>query len=317
MSDGHQAVLLEETVSLLCGLEWQPGQGYAGTVREGVYVDATFGRGGHSRRLLERLGADSRVVAIDQDPQAVAAGAALAARDARLEMCHGNFAELDRILDGLAIDGVQGVMMDLGISSPQLDDPRRGFSFRYDAPLDMRMDPSRGATAADWLNAAEPADIARVLRDYGEERYARRIAAAIVAARPVTTTRQLVDIVRAAQPRSTPGKHDATRVFQAVRIHVNRELEVLESGLAAAFERLLPGGRLAAISFHSLEDRLVKRFLRSVSTPPATPRRLPVRGAGAVARGRLVGRAVTPAAAEIGRNPRARSARLRVVEKLS
>jgi 16S rRNA (cytosine1402-N4)-methyltransferase len=317
LTDVHQAVLREETVSLLCGLEWQPDRGYTGTVREGVYVDATFGRGGHTRHLLERLGAASRVVAIDQDPQAVAAGTALAAGDARLEMCHGNFAELDRILDRLSIDRVQGVMMDLGTSSPQLDDPQRGFSFRYDAPLDMRMDNSGGATAADWLNTAAEAEIARVLREYGEERYARRIAAAIVAARPVTTTSQLVSVVRAAQPRSTPGKHDATRVFQAVRLQVNDELPALESGLAVAFERLSPGGRLAVISFHSLEDRLVKHFMRAVSTPPLVPRRLPVRAGASAARARLVGRPLTAGADEVARNPRARSARLRVVEKLS
>lgn len=322
MTDSHQPVLLEETVNLVCGRDWVPtegGQGgrYVGEVREGVYVDATFGRGGHSRRLLAALAADSRVIALDRDPQAVAAGEALAAEDARLTMRHGNFAELDQLLDQLGIDKVQGVMMDLGTSSPQLDDPQRGFSFRFDAPLDMRMDTSRGATAAEWLNSAEAADIAWVLREYGEERYARRIAAAIVAARPITTTTRLVEVVRGAQPRSTPGKHDATRVFQAVRIEVNQELAALEAGMAAAFERLAVGGRLAAISFHSLEDRLVKRFARSMSTPPEMPRRLPVRGAAGAARGRLVGRPITPADAELRSNPRARSARLRVVEKLA
>ncbi|MFU8817004.1 MAG: 16S rRNA (cytosine(1402)-N(4))-methyltransferase RsmH [Pseudomonadales bacterium] len=321
LTDSHQPVLLEETVNLVCGREWAPsvdaqGGHYQGAVREGVYVDATFGRGGHTRRLLQALGAGSRVIAFDRDPQAVAAGRALAAEDARVTMAHGNFAALDQLLDQLGIDKVQGVMMDLGTSSPQLDDPQRGFSFRFDAPLDMRMDTSRGPTAAEWLNAAAEADIARVLREYGEERYARRIAAAIVAARPITTTTHLVEVVRGAQPRATPGKHDATRVFQAVRIEVNQELAALESGLVAAFERLLPGGRLAAISFHSLEDRLVKRFVRSMSTPPPMPRRLPVRGGGAQARGRLVGRPVTPGDAELRGNPRARSARLRVVEKL-
>jgi 16S rRNA (cytosine1402-N4)-methyltransferase len=321
LSDAHQSVLLEETVNLVCGRDWRvEGSGagsYVGNAREGVYVDATFGRGGHTRRLLELLDTHSRVIAIDRDPQAVAAGETFAAQDARVDMCHGNFADLDQILDRLGIDKVQGVMMDLGTSSPQLDDPQRGFSFRYDAPLDMRMDTTRGPTAAEWLNNADEADIARVLRDYGEERYARRIAAAIVAARPVTTTGRLVDIVRAAQPRSTPGKHDATRVFQAVRIEVNQEIAALEAGLAMAFERLVSGGRLAAISFHSLEDRLVKRFLREVSTPPPVPRRLPVRGIGAPARARLVGRPVTPAEAELRANPRSRSARLRVVEKVA
>jgi 16S rRNA (cytosine1402-N4)-methyltransferase len=317
LSDGHQSVLLEETVNLVCGRDRLAEGGYAGAAREGIYVDATFGRGGHTRRLLELLNARSRVIAIDRDPEAVAAGASLAAQDERLDMHHGNFADLAGILDRLGIDTVQGVMMDLGISSPQLDDPRRGFSFRYDAPLDMRMDTTTGPTAAEWLNGAAEADIARVLREYGEERYARRIAAAIVNARPITTTGRLVEIVRAAQPRSTPGKHDATRVFQAVRIEVNQELAALEAGLGMAFDRLAAGGRLAAISFHSLEDRLVKRFLRTVSTPPPMPRRLPVRGIEVAPRARLVGRPVTPSDAEQAANPRSRSARLRVVEKVA
>lgn len=285
-------------------------------VREGVYVDATFGRGGHARRLLERLGPDSRVVALDRDPEAVAAGQAMAEHDRRLQVVHGNFADLGAILDRLGIDEVQGVMMDLGVSSPQLDDPQRGFSFRYDAPLDMRMDTEQETTAADWLNAADEQEIAIALRDLGEERYARRIAAAIVSARPLATTAQLVDVVRSAQPRTTPGKHPATRVFQAVRMAVNRELESLDAGLTAAFERLGPGGRLAVISFHSLEDRAVKRCFASLSSPPDLPRRLPVRGAAALPRARRVGAPVTPGAAELEDNPRARSARLRVIEKL-
>lgn len=306
MSDVHQPVLLEETVARLCGEE---------AAREGVYVDATFGRGGHTRALLERLGAGSRVIAIDRDPRAVAAGRALAAEDARLTMCHGNFSELDEVLDELGVDEVQGVMMDLGVSSPQLDDPERGFSFRHDAPLDMRMDTSRGATAAEWLNSAEEQDIARVLKEYGEERFARRIAAAIVAARPLATTGDLVEAVRRGQPRPTPGKHEATRVFQAVRIQVNDELGALGAGLRAAFRRLAPGGRLAVISFHSLEDRLVKRYFRELTQPPRLPRRLPVTGAATEAQARNVGGSVTAGDDEVKSNPRARSARLRVVEK--
>ncbi len=311
MTDEHRPVLLEESAALVCGL------GDTGKVREGIYVDATFGRGGHSRRLLELLGPDSRVIGVDRDPEAVAAGETLAASESRLCVRHGNFAELDRLLDGLGVDLVQGVLMDLGVSSPQLDDARRGFSFRQDAPLDMRMDTSRGLTAAQWLNTAEQAEIARVLKEFGEERFARRIAAAIVAHRPVATTTELAELVRAAQPRPTPGKHPATRVFQALRIQVNDELGALASGLRVAFERLAVHGRLAVITFHSLEDRLVKRTFRGLTTPPRLPRRLPVRDLDARPRARQVGSPVTPGMSELEGNPRARSARLRVVEKVA
>jgi 16S rRNA (cytosine1402-N4)-methyltransferase len=298
----HVPVLLEEAVQAVAGAE-------------GVYVDATFGRGGHCRRLLQRLGPGSRVIAMDRDPAAVAAGQTLAADDQRLEMAHGNFAELADVLARLGVAEVQGVMMDLGVSSPQLDDPARGFSFRYEAALDMRMDTSRGRTAAEWLNSADEAEIARVLHEYGEERYSRRIAAAIVAARPLTTTTMLADVVRSAQPRATPGKHEATRVFQAVRIQVNQELQSLQAGLAAAFAALAPGGRLAVISFHSLEDRVVKRYFKALTSPPPLPRRLPVRAAQIAVPARLAGPAVTPSEAELRTNPRARSARLRVLER--
>ncbi len=289
----------------------------SGEARRGVYLDATFGRGGHARRLLAELSADCRVIALDRDPAAVAAGRDLAAADARLQVHHANFADLGPLLDQIGVDCVQGVMMDLGVSSPQIDDPERGFSFRHDAALDMRMDTSRGFTGAEWLNSADEQEIAGVLKTLGEERYARRIAAAIVAARPVLTTGQLAGLVRQAQPRGTPGKHDATRVFQAVRMHVNNELGSLEAGLAAAFERLCAGGRLAVISFHSGEDRIVKQTFRALSAPPALPRRLPVRADQATARARTVGSPVVPAEAELKSNPRARSARLRVLEKLS
>ncbi|HEX7034772.1 MAG TPA: 16S rRNA (cytosine(1402)-N(4))-methyltransferase RsmH [Pseudomonadales bacterium] len=316
----HVPVLLEEAVALLCGqgddVDTARASADEGRVREGIYVDATFGRGGHTRRLLARLGPASAVIALDRDPAAVAAGRALAESEPRLTVRHGNFAELARILDELAIGSVQGVLMDLGVSSPQLDEPERGFSFRHDAPLDMRMDPSTGITAAEWLNEASEQEIARVLKEYGEERFARRVAAAIVAARPLATTADLVEAVRAGQPRQTPGKHDATRVFQAVRIQVNDELGALRRGLEAAFDRLAGGGRLAVISFHSLEDRAVKQFFRRQSTPPALPRRLPVRGDAGRAPGRLVGRPVKASAAEAAANPRARSARLRVLERV-
>lgn len=300
-------------MALVCGADH--GGDAAGAIREGVYVDATFGRGGHARRLLELLGPTSIVVGLDRDPAAVAAGQALAREDTRLRMCHGNFAGLGAVLDELGIDTVQGVLMDLGVSSPQLDDAERGFSFRFDAPLDMRMDTSRGITAAEWLNTAEEGDIARVLKVYGEERFAKRIAAAIVAARPLSTTVELAELVRSAQPRPTPGKHPATRVFQAVRMQVNEELDALEAGLAAAFERLAGGGRLAVISFHSLEDRVVKHYFRELTSPPPLPRGVPVRGPAVAPRARAVGRPRTPAEAELQDNPRARSARLRVVEK--
>ena len=306
----HHPVLCEQTVDLLTGRA-------AGAVIEGVYVDATFGRGGHSRRLLEVLGAESRVIGIDRDPEAVAAGMALAATDTRLRVCHGQFSELGDVLAELGIDCVQGVMMDLGVSSPQLDDPARGFSFRFDGPLDMRMDTTRGPTAAEWLNSADEPDISWVLREYGEERHARRIARAIVAARPLQTTRELAEVVRAAQPRGTPGKHEATRTFQAVRIQINQELQEIEAGLAAAFAVLAPAGRLAVISFHSLEDRLVKRFIRNRCTPAVLPRRLPVRDADRTVEARLLTTGVTASEEEIRNNPRARSARLRALEKLA
>lgn len=310
----HVPVLLEEMVALVAGRGDRVGG--AGEVREGIYLDATFGRGGHAARLLGRLGPASRVVGLDRDPEAVRAGAELAAVDPRLSVRHGNFARLATILDELGIEQVQGVMMDLGVSSPQLDDPARGFSFRHDAPLDMRMDTSAGLTAAQWLNETDEQEIARVLKVYGEERYARRVAAALVAARPLATTGDLVAAVRRAQPRTTPGKHDATRVFQAVRIAVNDELGALEAGLDAAFSRLEVGGRLAVISFHSLEDRLVKHFVRRLSSPPPLPRRLPVRDSERRAPGRAVGAPVTASAAELAANPRARSARLRVIERV-
>ena len=287
-------------------------------VREGIYVDATFGRGGHTQRLLEVLGSGSRVVAVDRDPEAIRAGEFLAAEDSRLQVLHGKFSELDRLLEGLQISQVQGVLMDLGASSPQLDDARRGFSFRHDAPLDMRMDTSSGQSAAEWLNDASAQEIARVLREYGEERYARRIAAAIVAARPVHTTAELAALVSRAQPRSTPGKHDATRAFQAIRMQVNQELPELHAGLLAAFGVLRPGGRLAVISYHSLEDRLAKRVFREAASDCVCPPELPECRCSHEASVTLITRRpIRPTEAEVSVNPRSRSARLRAVEKLA
>jgi 16S rRNA (cytosine1402-N4)-methyltransferase len=304
----HVAVLLEETVAALVG---------ATLPADPIFVDATFGRGGHTRHLLRRLGAAARVIGVDRDPEAEVAGAALAAEDARFCMRAAPFSHLSTLLDDLGVGQVQGVMMDLGVSSPQLDDPERGFSFQSDGPLDMRMDPRRGLSAAGWIDQAEEADIVRVLFDLGEERFARRIAAAIVAARPLRTTGELAAVVRQAQPRSTPGKHPATRTFQALRMVVNDELGELDAGLAQAFARLAPGGRLAVISFHSLEDRRVKQFFRACAAPPPLPRRLPVRATAFVVPARVVEQGCTASPDEIARNPRARSARLRVLEKLA
>lgn len=308
MSNKHEPVLCQETVATLT-------KTVEGTVNQGVYVDATFGRGGHATALLAVLGEDSRVVALDRDPAAVAAGEEMARSEPRLTICHGRFSDLRQVLASLGIESVQGVLMDLGVSSPQLDDPERGFSFLRSGPLDMRMDPSSGISAAQWLNSASEQEIAEVLKSFGEERYAKRIAAAIVAARPVSETLELAELVRAAQPRATPGKHEATRVFQAIRMCVNDELGELESGLRQAFEMLSAGGRLAVISFHSLEDRMVKRFFRSLTAPPALPRRLPVRADAHRVTARLVAGPVRAGAAERSRNPRSRSAVLRVLEK--
>jgi 16S rRNA (cytosine1402-N4)-methyltransferase len=301
----HRPVLRDEVVAALCVL------------RDGAFVDCTFGRGGHTRSLLDALGAGARLLAIDRDPEAIAAAEELARVDARLVVRRGRFADLGRIAAEAGFACVAGVLMDLGVSSPQLDDPARGFSFRADGPLDMRMDPTAGPSAADWLAVASEAELARVFADLGEERHARRIARAIVERRreaPLTRTLDLAALVEANQPRPDPHKHAATRVFQAIRIHINHELEELEAGLAAALDLLAAGGRLAVITFHSIEDRLVKRTFAAWAQGPALPRRLPVRSTPTV-RARLVGRSVQPSDAEVRTNPRARSARLRVVEK--
>ena len=284
---------------------------------EGIYVDATFGRGGHSRMLLERLGPQGRVVAIDRDPEAIAAAGAIT--DPRFEVVQARSSEIARVLDELAVVAVDGVLMDLGVSSPQLDDPARGFSFRREGPLDMRMDPGSGESAADWLGRAQEQEIAEVIWRYGEERFAQQIARAVVAARarePLRTTRQLAALVAGAVRTREPAQDPATRTFQALRIHVNQELAELEIALPAACARLAAGGRLAVISFHSLEDRIVKRFMRDLSSPPRLPRDLPVRAADIPAPAmRVVGKPVRAGASEIAANPRARSAILRVLEK--
>jgi 16S rRNA (cytosine1402-N4)-methyltransferase len=284
----------------------------------GVYVDCTFGRGGHSREILARLGRRGRLIALDRDPAAIAVHGEI--DDERLQFTHKNFSHLRKVLRAAGIAQVDGILLDLGVSSPQFDDAARGFSFRFDAPLDMRMDTSRGATAAEWLAGAAEQEIREVIRNYGEERFAKQIAAAIVAARargPVATTRQLAGIVAKVVRTREPGQDPATRTFQALRIHVNQELEELTRVLPQCVDALAPAGRLVVISFHSLEDRIVKRFLREQSQPLQVPKRLPLRAAELPQpKLKLIGKLQRPAAAEISANPRARSAVMRVAERI-
>ena len=302
---GHVTVLLAEAVDALA------------VRRDGVYVDGTFGRGGHSRAILAALGPQGRLIAFDRDPRAIEAGSLLA--DPRLTLVHAPFSLLATELQRLGIARVDGVLLDLGVSSPQLDEPLRGMSFRFDAPLDMRMDTSRGQTVAQWLAEASVAQITEVLRDYGEERFAYAIAKAIATARTggaVATTRQLAEIVEKTVRTREPGQHPATRSFQALRIFINQELEELSVVLPDAMAHLAPGGRLVVISFHSLEDRIVKRFMRDESRPPQLPSRLPVRAADLPKpRLSLVGKAQRPGSAEVAANPRSRSAVMRVAER--
>ena len=278
---------------------------------DGVYVDGTFGRGGHSRLILERLGPGGRLIALDRDPQA--AEAARSIGDPRFTFFKARFSDLSMVPAG-----VQGMLFDLGVSSPQLDDPARGFSFRHDGPLDMRMDPEAGMSAAEWLATAEEQEIRGVIRDYGEERFAQQIAAAIVAARgsqAIVRTRQLADLVAKAVRTREPGQDPATRTFQALRIHLNRELEEVSLMLPQAVARLAPHGRLAVISFHSLEDRIVKRFMQQAARPEV-PRKLPLKASEMPQPVlRIAGRAQRASPEETRRNPRARSATLRVAER--
>jgi 16S rRNA (cytosine1402-N4)-methyltransferase len=277
----------------------------------GTYVDGTFGRGGHSRAILAQLGSQGRLIALDRDPEAAAAAGEIS--DPRFSFIRTTFSDLSA-LPPL----VDGLLFDLGVSSPQLDDPKRGFSFRADGPLDMRMDPASSPSAAEWLATAEQQQITEVIRDYGEERFAKQIAAAIVDARrrePLLRTRQLADLVATAVRTREPGQDPATRTFQAVRIHVNRELEEVSLMLPRAVARLAEGGRLAVISFHSLEDRIVKRFMQLLARPEV-PRELPLRASEMPQPVlNIVGRAQRASAEETGRNPRARSATLRVGER--
>ncbi len=304
----HQTVLLQEAVDALV------------TAPSGIYVDGTFGRGGHSRAILASLDAQGRLLATDKDPAARDVALELAASDSRFTFYHGSFADLPAVLREHGIEALDGILLDLGVSSPQIDEAGRGFSFQHDGPLDMRMDTTRGETAAEWLASARQEDIAEVLKEYGEERFARRIAAAIVSARvetPLTTTGQLAKLVSEANPRWEKHKHPATRTFQAIRIKVNRELEDLQQLLAVALELLRPGGRLVVISFHSLEDRMVKRYMRDMARGEQLPPGVPVTDSQLNRRMRLVGKALRASDVEVGGNVRARSAIMRVAEKLS
>lgn len=304
----HDSVLLHESVAAMV------------TEPEGVYVDATFGRGGHSQVILDQLGAGGRLIAIDKDPEAIAVGQALAESDKRFQIFHGSFAQVGDFLDHAGVQRASGVLADLGVSSPQLDDAKRGFSFQQDGPLDMRMDSSTGQSAAQWLATVSREDLAEVLKVYGEERFAKRIAGAIVEAReltPFVTTLQLAKVVSDANPAWEKHKHPATRAFQAIRIFINRELEDLEVFLAAAAKRLAVGGRLAVISFHSLEDRAVKRFMREQAKGNQPPPGVPVMEKDIARHFRLSSKAIKPGRHEVEQNVRARSAVLRSLERVS
>lgn len=306
----HRTVLLDEAVDALV------------TRLDGVYVDGTFGRGGHSRAVLACLGDAGRLIAFDKDPRAIETAESI--EDARFEIVHDSFAAMKGALDARGVGRVSGVLLDLGVSSPQVDDPARGFSFRANGPLDMRMDPTRGESAAEWLARASVQELTEVIRDYGEERFAFQIAKAIVARRaesdrlgPLDSTGELAQIVGHVVKTREKGKDPATRTFQAIRIHINQELADLQVVLEAALSLLEQGGRLVVISFHSLEDRIVKRFLQAHASAPAVDRRLPIRAADLPSPPlKLLGR-MFPNDAEVAANPRARSAVMRIAERVA
>ncbi len=305
----HTTVLLHEAVDALV------------TDIDGFYVDGTFGRGGHAAELLGRLSGQGSVLAIDKDPQAISAGQERFAEDPRLQLFHGSFADLQNVAAEMGKTGdISGVLLDLGVSSPQLDQAERGFSFMRDGPLDMRMDTSRGMSAAEWIATADEQDIARVIKEYGEERFARRMASAVVKERvkaPITGTVQLAGILAAAHPAWERGKHPATKAFQAIRIFINRELEDLEDLLAQVIDNLKVGGRLVIISFHSLEDRRVKRFIRDQEQGIKLPKNLPIRDVDRGVRLVKVGKAIKPAVTEVDGNIRSRSAVMRIAERVA
>ncbi|SHE96944.1 16S rRNA (cytosine1402-N4)-methyltransferase [Microbulbifer donghaiensis] len=302
----HRSVLLREAVDALVT---DPG---------GFYIDGTFGRGGHSAAILQRLNESGHLLGVDKDPQAIDYAHERFANEKRFAIWHGSFADMDEAAAERA-GQVTGILLDLGVSSPQLDQAERGFSFMQDGPLDMRMDTSRGISAAEWVNTEAEAELARVFKEYGEERFARRMAAAIVrrrAEKPFERTLDLAEVVKAANPAWEKGKHPATRVFQAIRIHVNGELEDLQQALEKSVQLLAPGGRLVVISFHSLEDRMVKRFIRDKERGPQLPRGLPVMDSQIAKTLRSVGKAVKADTVEVDENLRSRSAVMRVAEKL-
>ena len=298
----HETVLKKEAVDAL-------------QVRQdGIYVDCTFGRGGHSGEILRRLGPSGRLIALDRDPAAVEAGSEI--KDDRFVLVHSAFGKLEEVLEGRKVDGI---LLDLGVSSPQIDEAGRGFSFRYEGPLDMRMDTSRGMTAEEWIHSATEKELAEVIRTYGEERFARQISGAIVAARAgqrISSTRRLAEIVAKAVRTREPGQDPATRTFQAIRIFINQELEELADALPQCLKSLNPGGRLVVISFHSLEDRIVKRFMRGEAARDDLPKKLPVRERELrQPELKVVGKIVRPSDEEVAFNPRSRSAVMRVAER--
>ncbi len=305
----HESVLMHEAIAALT------------IQRDGIYVDATFGRGGHSREILSALGPQGKLLAMDQDPEAIAFARQLQKQDSRFTVTHSAFSRMTEMVNSHGhVGAVNGILFDLGVSSPQLDDAKRGFSFMRNGPLDMRMNPGKGLSAAQWINIAKEQDIADVLFKYGEERHSRRMARRIVEFRKnhlIYTTNQLAELVKEAHPAWEREKHPATRAFQAIRIHVNKEFDELEQGLQQVLDLLEVGGRLVVISFHSLEDRIVKKFIAKQTKGDNFPRNLPVQQSQLSPRMRSTAKAIKPSAEEIERNPRARSAVMRIAEKIA
>lgn len=307
VGSAHTTVMLDAAVDWLV------------TKPDGVYLDGTFGRGGHSRRILAALSEHGRLVGVDKDPEAVKVGNALAEKDGRFEMAWSSFADIKAICAQRQLGVIDGLLLDLGVSSPQLDNAERGFSFSHDGPLDMRMNPEAGMSAAEWINQAPEQELVKVFFDYGEEKFARRMASAIVrrrAERPFSRTLDLAEVVKAANPRWEKHKHPATRVFQAIRIFINGELTELNSALRDSLDVLAPGGRLVVISFHSLEDRMVKRFMRDQAQGPKLPKGLPIMESEVPRALKVLVKGEKPGATEVDGNVRSRSAVLRVAERL-
>lgn len=304
----HQPVMVNEVIESLA------------LTKNGIYIDATFGRGGHTQAILKKLGPSARILGFDKDPKAIEAGLQMAEQDDRLKMIHGSFAEIkQKCIDENILGKVNGILMDLGVSSPQLDDAERGFSFRKAGPLDMRMNPNAGITASEWVNSTLEADMAFVFKSLGEEKFAKRIARAIALARatkPFVTTEELSEVIKAAHPAWERHKHPATKCFQAIRIYINEELDDLKKGLTASLDVLKADGRMVMISFHSLEDRIVKRFIQKNEQDENYELKLPIPNAKFKPRMKRVGKKLTPSLDELNHNPRSRSAVLRVAEKV-